>query len=173
MIAQVKDELADRGRLSQVGKDETTLVELRKSVTEIANEVSKIAEKRGQAVKEAAQAGTLELRRSIRHQPVLAMGLAAAAGAILAIAVVPRANRERNASRWDGWVPSVSRADIYDVADSLQRSVSRAVNGVPVTSSLERLVEAVAKVDGNAGVTSALEKIGAWLQKAPASSVKK
>jgi len=165
MTAQVKDAMADRGGHSQAGKDETTLAELRKSVTEIANEVAKIAEKRGQAVKDAAQAGTSELRRSIRRQPVLAMGIAAAAGALVAITVVPRASRARSASRWDSWVPQVSRADLYDVADSVQRSVSRAMNAVPGTSSLERLVEALSKSESRETLNEVVQKAGSWFQR--------
>jgi hypothetical protein len=165
MTAHVKDATADRGGHSQAGKDETTLTELRKSVTEIANEVAKIAEKRGQAVKDAAHAGTSELRRSIRRQPVLAMGIATAAGALLALTMVPRWRRERSASRWDTWVPHVTRADLYDVADNIQRSVARAVNTSPATSSFERLVEAFSKIESKETINDVVQKAQSWFQR--------
>jgi ElaB/YqjD/DUF883 family membrane-anchored ribosome-binding protein len=170
MTAHVKDAVADRGRLSEVGKNETTLDELRKSVTEIANEVSKIAEKRARDVKGAAQAGTSEVRRSIRRQPVLAMGIAAAAGAVLALTLVPRWGGSRtgtarwtDASRWSGYVPQVTKTDLYDVADNIQRSVSRA--SAPVASSFERLVDAFSKIESRETINDVVEKAGSWFQK--------
>ena len=39
---------------------------------------------------DTAEAGASELRRTIRRQPVVAMAVAAAAGAVLALLVVPR-----------------------------------------------------------------------------------
>lgn len=177
MTAHVKDALADRGRLSEVGKNETTLAELRKSVTEIANEVAKIAEKRGQAVKDAAQAGTSEVRRAIRRQPVLAIGIAAAAGAILALTLVPRwggsstnASRWANASHWEGYIPQVTRADLYDMAENIQRSVSRA--SAPVASSFERLVDAFSKIESKETINNVVDKAGSWFQnmKTPSKS---
>ena len=170
MTAQVKDALTDRADLSQVGKNETTLAELRKSVTEIANEISKIAEKRGAEVKDAAQAGTSEVRRAIRRQPVISMGVAAAVGAVLAFALVPRWGRTTKASRWEGWTPHVTRADLYDVADTIQRSVSRAAHSVPMTSSFERLVDAFSKIEAKGTINDVVEKAGSWFQKAKSSA---
>ncbi len=175
MTAHVKDAVAERGGLSQVGKNETTFEELRKSVTEIANEVSKIAEKRGAAVRDAAQAGTSEVRRTIRRQPVISMGVAAAVGAILAITLVPRWGGRAKTSRWEAWapnMPSVTRADLYDMADNIQRSVSRAAHSVPVTSSLERLVDAFSKIEAKGTINDVVEKAGSWFQKAKDSTKK-
>ncbi len=170
MTAQVKDALTDRGDLSHVGKNETTLAELRKSVIEIANEVSKIAEKRGAAVMDAAQAGTSEVRRTIRRQPVISMGVAAAAGAVLAIALGPAVGPHTKASRWEAWTPHVTRADLYDVADTIQRSVSRAAHSAPMASSLERLVDAFSKIEAKGTINDVVEKAGSWFQKAKAST---
>jgi hypothetical protein len=36
---------------------------------------------------------------------------------------------------------------------------------VPLTSSLERLVDAVSKVEPSASLTSAIDKAGGWFQK--------
>jgi ElaB/YqjD/DUF883 family membrane-anchored ribosome-binding protein len=169
MTAHVKDVTTDRASQSPAGNDQTTLAELRKSVTEIANEVAKIAEKRGAEVRDAAQAGTSEVRRAIRRQPVIAMGVAAAVGAILAIALVPRwggrtsTSRWPNASRWEGYIPQVTRADLYDMADNIQRSVSRA--SAPVTSSFERLVDVFSKIDSKETINDVVEKAGSWFQK--------
>ncbi len=145
--------------------DDQSLAELRKSVAAIADELAKIAEVRSRAAKEQAQAGTKALRSSIRRQPALAMAVATAAGALLAIIAVPGSRRRTPASRWDGWTPSVSRADLYDFADSICRSAVRSANSVPLASSLERMLDAVSKVEPNASRTSAIEKARTWIQK--------
>lgn len=147
-----------------------TLSELRDSVTAIAKEVAAIAERRarvaGETAKDAAEAGVAELRHSIQRQPVLAVAVAAAAGALLALAVVPRASR-RPASRWDRWTPNVTRADLYDLADNIQRSVSRAAGAAaaPVTPAFERMVEALSRAD-TSSMNSLVEKMSGWFQKA-------
>jgi ElaB/YqjD/DUF883 family membrane-anchored ribosome-binding protein len=144
-----------------------TLDELRTSVASIAEDLKKVVEARGQAAKEQAQDGVKALRKSIRKQPGLAMAIATAAGAALVVIAVPRFGR-RPASRWDKWVPampSITRADLHEFADSVQRSAMRAANSVPLTSSLERLVDAVSKVEPSASLTSAIEKAGNWIQK--------
>lgn len=152
---------------------EETLAELRDSVTAIAKEVAEIAEKRARMVRdtvvEGAETGASEARRAIRRQPVVAMGVAAAAGAALALLVVPRFSRPAP-SRWDRlerWAPNVTRADLYDLADNIQRSVSRAANAAaaPVAPAFERMVDALSRTDSSA-VSSLLEKAGGWLGKA-------
>jgi len=170
MTAHVKNATLEHER-AQSGSADTTLAELRKSVSEIADEIARVAERRAGDVKQAAQAGTSELRHTIRRQPAIAMGAATLAGAVLAVLLVPRFDRSQNGSRWSDWSP-VTRADLYGMADSLQRSMTHSMNAIPMTAILERLAQGAAKVDGNVGVTSALEKIGAWLE-ARASAAKK
>jgi len=148
----------------------TSLSELRDSVTAIAKEVAAIAERRarvaGETARDAAEAGVSELRSSIRRQPVLAVAVAAAAGALVALVVVPRAPR-RPVSRWDRWTPDVTRADLYDMADNIQRSVSRAVGAAaaPVTPAFERMVDALSRADTST-MSSLVEKMSGWFQKA-------
>src|SRR5690242_8340729 len=76
---------------------ETTIAELRDSVSALAKEVATIAERRTRAARETAvetaEAGAAELRRTIRRQPAISMAVAAAAGAVLALLVVPRFGR--------------------------------------------------------------------------------
>jgi hypothetical protein len=177
MSAQVKETFTKTGTESTAGAD-GTLAELRNSVTEIAKDISRVAEARARAAQDVAEKGTATLRRGIRQQPVLALGIAALAGAVLAVAVVPRGSRSR-ASRWDSWVPnmphmpSVTRADLYEFADNLQRSVARTASNVPLTSTLERLADAVTRMDQGAGVSTALEKVGSWMQKVQAAATPK
>jgi ElaB/YqjD/DUF883 family membrane-anchored ribosome-binding protein len=147
------------------GSDEWTLDHLRESVADIASDLKKVVDARARAVQDNAQDGVKALRKSIRKQPTAAMAIAAGAGALLAVLLVPRFGR-RPASRWQAWMPAmpVTRADLYDFADSMQRSALRAANSVPLTSSLERLVDAMSKVEPNASFASAVEKAGNWLQ---------
>jgi ElaB/YqjD/DUF883 family membrane-anchored ribosome-binding protein len=156
---------------SSSSSDHWTLDELRSSVASIADDLKKVVETRGQAAKDQAQLGVKALRKGIRRQPGMAMAIATAAGAILALIAVPRFGRRAPASRWDAWVPSmpslpsITRADLYDFAQNMQNSALRAANSVPLTSSLERLVDAVSKAEPGASLTSAIEKASDWIQK--------
>jgi len=62
-------------------------------------------------------------------------------------------------------MPPVTRADLYDLADSVQRSATRAANSVPLSSSLERLLEALSKAEPGAPLTALVEKAGGLLQR--------
>ena len=151
---------------------ETTIAELRDSVSALAKEVATIAERRTRAARETAvetaEAGAAELRRTIRRQPAVSMAVAAAVGAVLALLVVPRFGRTAApVSRWDRYAPNVTRADLYDLADNIQRSVSRAAHSVaaPVTPAFERMVDALSRAD-TSSFNSIMEKAGSWFQKA-------
>jgi ElaB/YqjD/DUF883 family membrane-anchored ribosome-binding protein len=150
---------------------ETTIAELRDSVSALAKEVATIAERRTRAAREAAyetaEAGTKELRRTIRRQPAVSMAVAAAAGAVLALLIVPRFGRSQPVSRWDRYAPNVTRADLYDLADNIQRSVSRAAHSAvaPVTPAFERMVDALSRADTST-FNSILDRAGSWFQKA-------
>ena len=172
MTAPVKDLTTDRGATgaSSGAGDETTLAELRKNVRALAEEVSRIAEKRTRAARETAQAGTDALRRSIRRQPMVAIGVATVAGALLAL-LVPRnaLHKRQSQAGWGAWAPQVTRADLYDVAHTIQRSVARATSAVPLTSTFERLVDAVAKVEPNTSLNALIDKAGTWLRRAQSS----
>jgi len=62
-------------------------------------------------------------------------------------------------------MPPVTRADLYDLADSVQRSATRAANSVPLSSSLERLLEALSKAEPGAPLTAIVEKAGGLIQR--------
>jgi ElaB/YqjD/DUF883 family membrane-anchored ribosome-binding protein len=149
------------------------LAEMRERLGEITSDLSKVAERRTRAARRSVEAGADTMRTTIRRQPVISVGIAALAGALLAVLVVPRAGPARSTSRWSDWAP-VSRADLREFADTVQRTMARSMSAVPVSSSLERLVDAVSRVDNSAGLSSTIEKIGAWLQqKAPSGTAKK
>jgi hypothetical protein len=147
------------------GKD-STLADLRKSVTAISEELATIVERRSRALREGTEAGAAELRKAIRRQPILSMGVATLAGALVALALVPRFSPHPVRSRWDGWMPQVTRADLHEMADNIQRQFSRAV-AAPFSSSMERLVDALSRVEPSASMNSVVEKLGSWLGRIP------
>jgi hypothetical protein len=152
---------------------DSTLADLRKSVTAISEELATIAERRTRALREGTEAGAAVVQKAIRRQPVLAMGIAAVAGALLAIAVVPRFGARPPRSRFDGLMshmpnmPTVTRADLHDFADNIQRQVSRAASSVPFSSSVERLVDALSKIEPGTSMNSVVDKLGSWLRRVP------
>jgi len=170
MISPVK-EFSSVARSAQESA-EPTLTEMRDSVTALAKEVADLAERRTRAARQSAmdtaEAGASELRRTIRRQPVVAMAVAVAAGAVLALAVVPRFSRPASTSRWDRWTPNITRSDLYDFADNIQRSVSRAAQSAsaPITPAFERLVDAITRTNPSASMDTIIEKASGWFQKA-------
>lgn len=169
MISPMKD-VSSAARSVQ-DTAETTIAELRDSVAALAKDVATIAERRTRAARETAvetaEAGVVELRRTIRRQPAVSMAVAAAAGAVLALLVVPRFHSTAPVSRWDRYAPNVTRADLYDLADNIQHSVSRAAHSAaaPVTPAFERMVDALSRADSSS-FNSLLDRAGAWFQKA-------
>ena len=171
MVSPVKD-ISSAARSVQ-DSAELTLADLRDQVTQLAKEVADVAERRTRAARQGAidtaEAGASELRRNIRRQPVVAMAVAAAAGATLALLVVPRfGSRAAPASRWDSWTPNVTRADLHDFADNISRSVSRAAQSgsATITPAFERLVDALSRVDTGSSMSSLVDKASGWFQKA-------
>jgi ElaB/YqjD/DUF883 family membrane-anchored ribosome-binding protein len=171
MVSPVK-EVSSAARAAQ-DTAESTIAELRESITALARDVAEIAERRTRAARHAAAdtaaAGASEVRRTIRRQPVVAMAVAAAAGAVLALLVVPRfGSRSAPASRWDRWTPNVTRADLHDFADNISRSVSRAAQSgtASITPAFERVVDALSRVDTGSSMSSLVDKASSWFQKA-------
>lgn len=157
-----------------------TLAELRDSVSAIAGEVAEIASKRARAAgtmaADTAEAGAAELRRGIRKQPVLSMGAAAAIGAVLALLIVPRFSRQAPTG-WDRLRAgaNVTRDDLYDLADNIQRSVSRAAHSAsaPIAPALERMVDALTRTDAAGTLGSLLDRVGGWMGRAQAKAKEK
>lgn len=165
MVVQAKDL-----RSGEASDEQTMLADLRKSVNAIASDLADLAEKRGRAVRETAEAGTSMLRKSIRRQPELAMGVAVLGGALLALLVVPRFGRSHAPSRWSAanwsnWASPVTRADLQDFADSMQRTVTRAASAVPVTPAFERFVDALSRIEAKDTFNSVLDKAQSWFQR--------
>ncbi len=152
----------NKGALFSSG--EAPFADLRESIVSIADDLKQVAEARGRGAKEQAEDGVQSLREAIRRQPALAMAIALLTGAAIALIGVPSGGqRPQSRSSWLPSMPSVSRADLYDLADAIQRKTVHAVNSVPLASSLERIADALSKVEPSA-LSSAFEKIGSWFQ---------
>lgn len=174
MVSPVKEVASNAGASSRAAAAESsadaTLAELRDSVASLAKDIAAIAEKRTRGARDAAtgaaEASAAELRKTIRRQPIVAMAVAVGAGAIIALALTPRSSRRASTSRWVGWVPPVTRADLYDLADNIQRSVSRGALSMPsMTPAFERLVDAILRTDPSGSMNSVVEKASSWFQK--------
>ena len=160
----MQNQETNKDALSSPG--EGIFAELRESVASIADELKQLAEGRARAAKEYGEEGVQNLRKAIHRQPALAMGIALVAGAALALVAVPSGGR-RSSYRSGGWmpsIPSISRADLYEFADAIQRKAVQATHSVPVTSSLERLADAVSKLEPSA-LSSAFGKLSDLIQK--------
>jgi hypothetical protein len=168
MIGPVQDDTGSPQSPASRADDDSTFAELRDRVAQIAQEVAAVAAKPTRVTREYSEAGTAALRRTIRRQPVVSMAVAVGVGALFALAFVPRFTRPTNL-RWSSWIPSmpVTRADLYDMADSIQHSLSRAAYAVPtaVTPAFERLLDAFTRTDPSAALGSILEKASGWLTK--------
>lgn len=152
--------------------DEGTFEDLRKSIASIAGDLRQVAEARGRAAKEQTQNGLHALRQAVRRHPVMALAIALLAGSALALIAVPN-YRDRRPTRWPAWmppVPSISRADLHELADTIQRNAIRTVNSVPLTSLLERLAHAITQFEPGESLISAVGKAGAWIDKIRSSS---
>ncbi len=173
-MKEVSQSTSAPSRLAAVGGSaEATLAELRASVASLAKDIAVITEKRTRGARDAAWAGASEVRKAIRRQPAVAVGVAVGAGAIIALALTPRSSRKPS-SGWDRWTPPVTRADLYEVADNIQRSVSRAAHAMPaVTPTFERLIDAILRTDPSASMSSVAEKASSWFQKLQARAAEK
>ncbi|KWT72633.1 hypothetical protein APY04_0072 [Hyphomicrobium sulfonivorans] len=160
------------GKATQAGSGGTesaeTIADLRATLASLANEVSTIVEQRSRAAASAAAEAVKPhvdtVQQSIRSQPVISMALAAGLGALLAVALVPRAPRQKTLR--ERWVPNVTRADLNNLADQLSSAVSRlhvpSMPAMPDTSSFERVLSKLAHADPTGPMSNAFDKIAEW-----------
>lgn len=121
--------------------DQNKIAELRAELATLKQSVSDIGSKATAEINKGADS----LRSSIESQPMLAIGVAAAAGALLALAVMPRPSR---GFRYND--PSTYSA--HEITAAARRA-ARSIDTEPITSRFERLVDAISSIDP-AAVTS-------------------
>ncbi|MGE3067372.1 MAG: hypothetical protein AB7K67_17465 [Hyphomicrobiaceae bacterium] len=114
--------------------DGDRLAALRAEVEDIAASVADIARKRGAE-------GVGLVRGSIEERPWTSLAVAGAAGALLALAVIPARSAAR--SRWQQLDPR--NYDYDDMARSIRRSI--AVETRPLAARVETLMNSLAGLD--------------------------
>ena len=140
------------------------LAELRADLAALVADVKRVAEARASQVKDAAidgaEAGVDFARDTIRSHPIPAIAIAAVVGAAIAVALTPALHRSRTARLAD-WAPHITRANLGEMAQGLQRSASS--TGSSLLSAFERVVDSVSTIDPKSSLTPTLEKAAAWL----------
>lgn len=140
------------------------LGELRAEYGKLSALVSEMAGSAQKQVSEFGTAGVNTLRANIEAQPVLAICIAAAGGALLALAVLPR----KSGFRYD----DLSTYNRRDLADAVRNS-ARSVDTRPLTSRFERLVDSITSIDPSVITSSpAYDTAKSWLQTAVDSAKK-
>ena len=136
--------------------DHSRISELRDAFAILAQSVSDMTALRVAQAERLAADGTASLRSNIEARPFAALGLAAAAGALLAVAVVPKKSR---AFRYND--SSTYNAD--DIAASVRRAAAR-VDTQPIMSRLERMIDSISSIDPSILTSSpAYDTAKTWL----------
>ena len=137
--------------------DSARVAELRHELTSLAQTIAGVAAARVADVERLAAGGAENLRSNIEARPWTSLGVAAAAGALLAVAIVPKRTghfRYNDATTYNA----------ENITAAVRRAVAHGVDSQPITSRLERLVEAISKIDASAVTTSpAYDSIKSWL----------
>ena len=108
--------------------DHTRIAELRDELSDLTDTIASLTAKRLAQLEKLALDGTASLRSNIETQPWASVAIAAAAGALLAVAIVPkspRGFRYNNAASYN----------IDDIVASARRAAAR-VDTQPITSRL-------------------------------------
>jgi hypothetical protein len=147
-----------RGNGIHEGKpiDQSRISELRGELSILTDTIADMTAKRLAQVEKLASEGTATLRSNIETRPWAAMGIAAAAGALLAVVTTPKSSR---GFRYND-APSYN-AD--DIAASVRRAAAR-VDIQPITSRLERLIDSISSIDPSVLTSSpAYDTAKTWL----------
>ncbi len=150
-------------------QDRDVLVELRRDLSVIVAELTKVVEERSAQAKAVADQGLDAARETIRTHPIAAIAVATLLGAGVAVALTSVPRTTRAPSRFADWAPATSRAELVHMAEGMQRSVSQSSTLASLASAFERVVEQISTIDPKSSLTPALEKAGTWLNTLRAS----
>lgn len=145
------------GTDSVTPNDHSRISELRHELESLAQTVAGMTAKRVADVERLAAGGAENLRSNIEARPWASLGVAAAAGALLAVAIMPKRTghfRYNDATTYNA----------ENITAAVRRAVAHGVDSQPITSRLERVVEAISRIDASAVTTSpAYDTIKSWL----------
>lgn len=149
-----------RGNGSHEGKpidqDQSRISELRDELSVLTDTIADMTAKRLAQVENLASAGTKTLRSNIETRPWESMVIAAAAGALLAVAIISKSSR---GFRYND--AATYNAD--DIVASARRAAAR-VDTQPITSRLERLIDSISSIDPTVLTSSpAYDTAKTWL----------
>ncbi len=137
--------------------DAARVAELRDELSSLAQTIAGMTAARVADVERLAAGGAENLRSNIEARPWASLGMAAAAGALLAVAIMPKRTgqfRYNDATTYNA----------ENITAAVRRAVAHGVDTQPITSRLERVVEAISKIDASAVTASpAYDTIKSWL----------
>lgn len=137
--------------------DDSRLLELRHELSSLTQTVAGITATRVAEVGRLATSGAEKIRSNIEERPWTSLSVAAAAGALLAVAILPKRTgrfRYNDATTYNA----------ENISAAVRRAVAHGVDPQPITSRLERVVEAISRIDASALTTSpAYDTIKSWL----------
>ena len=137
-----------QGGDSMHSDDQGRLAELRTELAALTRQVKEMTAQGAQRLEGMAEDGTKVVRTSISENPWLAMGVAVAAGAILALAVIPQRERGFRVAKFSSYTPR-------NVANAMREAVESRIDTQPITSRFERLMDQVNNLNLNsASITS-------------------
>jgi hypothetical protein len=145
--------------------DQSRISELRGELSLLTDIIADMTANRLAQAEKVAADGTAALRSHIENRPWAAIGIAAAAGALLAVVTIPKSSR---GFRYN----DASSYNADDIAASVRRAAAR-VDTQPITSRLERLVDSIGSIDPSVLTSSpAYDTAKTWLN-AIASGLRK
>lgn len=138
--------------------DDDRMSQLRAELAVLTQTISDMTAKRAAQIEDLATSGTATLRSNIEARPWMALAVAATAGALLAVAIIPKSSRGRGASGILSYSPD-------DITASVRRAIAHGVDTQPITSRFERLVDSISSIDASALTSSpAYDTAKTWLQ---------
>jgi ElaB/YqjD/DUF883 family membrane-anchored ribosome-binding protein len=131
---------------------------LRSEIESLTQTISDLTARGTAAVENAASDGATSLRETIEHRPWMALGVSAAVGAVIAIAVVPKTRRGVRFG-------DASSYNTDDIAATVRRAVERRVDTQPLVSRFERMMDSISSIDpATLTASPAYETAKSWLQ---------
>jgi ElaB/YqjD/DUF883 family membrane-anchored ribosome-binding protein len=148
-----RDNGADPG-----SRDQDRLAELRDEIATLQQMIASMTANAAAEIERLGTQGAKSVRSNIEAQPWMSIGVAVAAGALLALAIVPRRSRGLNYT-------DAGTYNARDMADAVRRVAARGIDTQPITSRFERLVDSITSIDTKALTASpAYDTAKSWLQ---------
>ena len=122
--------------------DQSRMEELRRELAALSAQVKEMTSKGAQRLEGLAEDGTQAVRTSISDNPWLAMGIAVTAGAILALAIIPKRQPGFRTSEFSSYSPR-------NIASAMRNAVESRIDTQPITSRFERLMDQVNNLNIN------------------------